>query len=178
MEEADRHGERRRAWLAITLATVVMVFSYFPFAQAFARPAERGIDGGLVAVSLAIAPLVFVALAVVSRNPSPRRVLQAMGLLLGLGLTFGLVSPVLGAAAGFGAGGALVLRDPGYLGTMRVRLVAVAITVAYTLVLLLTITPAGVFAGALLPLMSLGFADEVTAWRHDRERSRPASTQE
>lgn len=35
----------------------------------------------------------------------------------------------------------------------------------YTLVLLVLVTPAGVFAGGLLPLLLLGFADEFAAWR-------------
>ncbi len=149
-----------------------MQFSYFPFAQAFARP-EDGIDSGLVAISLALAPVVFVILAIVSRNPAPRRVLQAMGLLLGIGLSIGLVSPALGATAGFGVGGALVLADPGHDRVMRNRLIAVMLAVLYTFVLLVAITPAGVFTGALLPLMAVGFADEVTAWRATRARPAP-----
>ena len=48
---------------------------------------------------------------------------------------------------------------------MKWRLWATGFTVVYVLFLLVVITPAGVFAGALLPLLMLGFADEYTAWR-------------
>ena len=159
--------QRRRSWLAIALATVVMAFSYFSFAGAFTQPGQT-IDPSLVAVALVTAPFVFILLALVSRFPAPGRVAGAMALLLLLGLSIGLVSPALGAVAGFGAGGALTLRDPGYPGVMRNRWIAVVLVVGYVFILLLTITPAGVFTGALLPLMSLGFADEIAGWRANR----------
>ena len=40
-----------------------------------------------------------------------------------------------------------------------------AVGVVYVPLLLLVITPAGVFTGGLLPLIMLGFADEYGAWR-------------
>jgi hypothetical protein len=142
-----------------------MLFSYFPYAAAFAGPLEAGIDTTDLGLGLALAPFVFIALAAVSRYPRPRRVLAAMGVLLLVGLSVGLVSPALGAAAGFAAGGALALRPPDDPRAMRHRLVAVVLCTAYTFLLLVVITPAGVFTGAVLPLMSLGFADEWTRWR-------------
>jgi hypothetical protein len=154
-----------RSWWAISLATIVMLFSYFPYAAAFARPVEEGVDATSLGLGLAIAPFVFIALAVVSRHPRPGRVLAAMAVLVVVGLTIGLLSPALGAAGGFAAGGALALRPPELPGAMRTRLLAAAMATAYTFVLLLLITPAGVFTGAVLPLLSLGFADEWTRWR-------------
>jgi hypothetical protein len=150
------------------LGTVVAMFSYFSYAAAFVQPegAERAIDGSLVAVALAIAPFVFVVVALVSRNPrAPRMVLLSMGLLLALGLALGLVSPVLGAAAGFGVGAALCLRLPDIPGQMTRRIIAVALAISYTTVLLLVATPAGVLSGAIVPILMIGFADEYGAWR-------------
>jgi hypothetical protein len=48
---------------------------------------------------------------------------------------------------------------------MKWRLWATGFTVVYVFFLLLLITPAGVFAGGLVPLLMIGFADEYTAWR-------------
>jgi hypothetical protein len=66
----DETGFRRRNWLAIAIGTVVMMFSYFPYAAAFAG---SGIDGGLAAIGLTLAPMVLVAVAFVSHNPRAAR---------------------------------------------------------------------------------------------------------
>lgn len=124
------------------------------------------IDAGLLAIALALAPLVFVVVGLVSRNPgTPKRVLQSMGLLILLGLGLGLLSPVLGAAAGFGVGIALTLHPLGIEGQLKRRLVAVALAVVYTFAMLVFIPPGGVLAGAILPALMVGFADEYAAWR-------------
>lgn len=145
-----------------------MVFSYFPFAAAFTAPPGEDVvvDGGLVAIGLAVAPFVFVVVALSSRNPATgRHVLIAMGLFLGVGLSVGLLAPPLGVATGFGVGGAVALRRWGGPEVLRWRLSFAAVGMVYTLVLLVLVTPAGVFAGGLLPLLLLGFADEFAAWR-------------
>lgn len=167
-------ASRGRNWLAIALAMVVIVFSYFTYAAAFVPPEGegRGINPGLVAIALALAPFTFVVVGVVSRNTrSPRMVLISMGLLLGLGLSIGLVSPALGAAAGFGAGVALCLKLPDIPGQMKRRLIAVGLAIAYTTILLLFFdASAGLVTGALLPALAVGFADEYGAWRWERDR--------
>ena len=148
-----------------------MMFSYFPYAAAFAVPegAPSAIDPGLVGIGLVVAPFVFVALGFISGNPiAPRRVLQAMGLLIVLGFGLGLLSPVVGASAGFAMGGALTLNPPDVPGVYRTRMWAVALTVVYVFVLLLIAPPGGVFAGGVVPLILLGFADEYSAWRHSQ----------
>ena len=165
---------RRRNWLAIAVSTVIMMFSYFPYAAAFAVPegADPDIDVGLLAIALAIAPLVFIAIGFVSRNPkAPKRVLQSMGLLILLGLSFGLISPVLGAVAGFGVGGSITLRPPGEGPYLAWRLAATILTMVYVFLLLVSITPAGVFTGGLLTLLMLGFSDEFVAWKVERDRA-------
>jgi hypothetical protein len=146
---------------------MAMMFSYFAYAAAFATPEGEPtrIDVGLLGIGLVLAPFVFVIVGFVSRNTqTPRRVLQSMGLLILLGLALGLLSPVVGAAAGFGVGGSLCLNPLPLDGVMKRRLWATGFTAAYVLFLLVIITPAGVFAGGLLPLLMIGFADEYTAW--------------
>lgn len=172
MDEAS--AARRRNWLALTVGTVAMMFSYFPYAAAFATEegGDPSIDGGLVAIALAIAPLVFIAVGFISRNPvAPKRILQSMGLLILLGLSVGLLSPVLGATAGFGVGVAITLNRPAEGPYLTWRFAAVALTVVYVFLLLVAITPAGVFTGGLLPLLMIGFADEFVAWRQGQPRA-------
>lgn len=148
-----------------------MMFSYFPYAAAFAGAEGdvASIDTGLLAIGLSVAPFVFVALGLLSRYPGfPKQVLRAMALLIVVGFGVGLLSPALGATAGFGVGGALTLRRPDVYDVMKWRLWSVVLTVVYTLALLVVITPAGVFTGGVLPLIMLGFADEYSGWRTTR----------
>lgn len=148
-----------------------MMFSYFPYAASFDRDEAEvvRINVGLVGIALVIAPFVLVVVAFVSQNPkAPKRVLQGMGLLIPIGLSVGLLSPVLGATAAFGVGGLLALRPLPDPDNIKWRAYAIAFTILYTLVLLVLITPAGVFAGGLLPFLMLGFADEYSAWRSGR----------
>lgn len=154
-----------------------MMFSYFPYAAAF-RNDDAGtvqIDMGLVGISLAIAPFVFIAVAFISRNrEAPKRILYSLALTIPIGLSVGLLSPVLGATAAFGVGGVLCLRPLPVASPYKIRIWTVVFTVLYTLVLLVFITPAGVFSGGLLPLLMIGFADEYSMWR--KARDAPAET--
>lgn len=165
---------KRRNWLAIALATVVMVFSYFPYASSFTTLSggEVEINPALVGIGLVLAPFVFITLAFVSRNPkAPKRVLQSMVLLLGLGFTIGMLAPVLGATAAFAAGAVLCLNPPRADHVYKWRSGAAVLAVTYTLFLLITATPAGVFTGGLLPLLMVGFADEYSIWAHSKKRA-------
>ncbi len=148
-----------------------MMFSYFSYGAAFidGEGDRSGFQLELAAIGLAIAPFVFIALGFISRNPAaPKRVLQAMGLLLLAGLSIGLLDPLLGAATGFCLGGALVLNRADIPRLMFWRIGAVGFTTLYMLVLLVVAAPAGVFTGAVLPLMMIGFADEYAAWSETR----------
>jgi len=161
--------------VALTLGTVLQMFSYFPYAAAFIQPEGEppGVDPGLLAIGLALAPFVFVVVGLVSGNRLwPKKVLISLGLLLGVGLSIGLISPVLGAAAGFGVGTAVTLRLPEIPNQLRRRLLAVTFAVVYSAVFLLFISvPAGVLTGAVLPILMVGFADEYGAWKHERTAS-------
>jgi hypothetical protein len=147
------------------------MFSYFPYAAAFiSESGEPAVDPALVGIALVVAPFVFVVVGLVSRNAlAPKRVLLAMGLLIAIGLSVGLISPALGASAGFGVGVAICLRLPDIPGQLRRRLVAVGLAVLYTMVLLFVAPPAGVITGAIVPILMVGFADEYGAWRATRE---------
>jgi hypothetical protein len=158
---------KRRNWLAIALGTVVMIFSYFPYASSFTTlpNGEVEISPALVGIGLVIAPFVFVTLGFVSRNPkAPKMVLWSMVLLIGLGFTLGLLAPVLGATAAFAGGAVLCLNPPRANNVYKWRIGAAALTVVYVFILLVTATPAGVFSGGFLPLLMVGFADEYSTW--------------
>jgi len=150
------------------------MFSYFPYAAAFID-GEEGVtvDPGLLGIALVVAPFVFVVVALVSRNTrAPSQILLAMALLLGLGLSIGLISPILGASAGFGVGVAITLRRPDIPDQMRRRILAVVFAVVYTTLLLFIAPPAGVVTGAVVPMLMVGFADEYGGWRQARDRQR------
>jgi hypothetical protein len=162
---------RGRNWLALALGTVVGMFSYFPYAAAFiSEGGEPAIDPALVGVALVVAPFVFVVVGLVSRNTlAPKRILLSMGLLVAIGLSLGLITPVLGASAGFGVGVALCLRLPDISTQLKRRLIAVGLATLYTMVLLFIAPPAGVITGAIVPILMVGFADEYGVWRATRE---------
>jgi hypothetical protein len=147
------------------------MFSYFPYAAAFIDGVDEvTVDPRLVGSALVIAPFVFVVIGFVSRNTrGPRQILMAMGLLLVLGLAIGLISPVLGASAGFGVGTALTLRMADIPDQLKRRLIGVAFAVVYTTLLLFVAPPAGVLTGAIVPTLMVGFADEYGAWRLARD---------
>ncbi|CAN5344628.1 MAG: hypothetical protein ACR2JP_05180 [Acidimicrobiia bacterium] len=153
---------------------ILLLFSYFTFAAAFTSVPGGGIriDQGLLAISLALAPLVFVVFAFVSRHRrAPSQVLKAMGLYLIIGLPVGLVTPALGSAAGFGAGAIVTLAPPDLYGATKRRIWSVVAGVLYTLAVMAISVPAGLFTGAMLPVMAVGFADEYSAWRETRAPS-------
>jgi hypothetical protein len=162
---------RRRNWTAIAVATVLMMASMFSYAAAFvdADGEVEGIRLEPAFLGLAIAPFAFIALGFISRNPrAPRGVLWAMALLLLVGLSLGLVDPLLGAAVGYAVGGALVLNRPEVERVVYWRVGAVVFTGVYVLVLIVVSPAAGVFTAALLPFILIGFADEYAAWNADR----------
>lgn len=147
------------------------MFSYFPYAAAFIDGVDEvTVDPRLVGIALVIAPFVFVVIGFVSRNiRAPRQILVSMGLLVALGLAIGLISPVLGASAGFGVGTALTVRMPDIPDQLKRRLIGVAFAVAYTTLLLFVAPPAGAVTGAIVPTLMVGFADEYGAWRLARD---------
>lgn len=165
---------KRRNWVAIAIASVIMMVSLVSYAAAFARPAatdgaEGDIEPMLVAIGLTLAPFVFVVCGFVSQNArAPKQILWAMLLLLGVGLGVGLIDPLLGASTGFAAGGAATLRRPPVERVMTWRTGAVVFTCLYLFVLFVIAPPAAVLAAVVLPLVLIGFADEYAVWSADR----------
>ncbi len=163
----------RRRWLAIGAATVPQVFGYLSIAAAFTTDSEGEslVGAGGAALGLGLVPFVFLLLAFVSNHLNASiAVLKAMGWFLLIALPLGLVGPAWGAAVGFAAGGTAALR-PAESTRTKVRWVAVGLLAVYILLLLLTAPAAGLFAGALLPLVTIGFADEYSEWSARRRQA-------
>jgi len=160
---SDKPTSPRRRWVAVGVATAIGVFSYFSLIQAFVASTED-LGQDVVAPSfffgMATVPLAFIALAFISRNPSaPMAVLKAMGLFVLVGLPVGLLVPVLGVVAGFGAGAVVALRRDEDQ-NLTARIVAVLSAVIYTLLVMLIAVPLGVFTGAFVPFVAVGFGDQ------------------
>ena len=170
-DEADAARVVRRRWLAIGIATVLMMFSYISVAASLVSldETDTGSQGDMFVFGMALVPFVFMALAFVSGNrQAPGGVLRAMGWFVLLGLPLGVLAPPAGLAVGYAAGATTALRKEEYHST-RDRWIAVAATAVYVIVLLLVVPPGGLFAGAALPLVSIGIADTYTEQRLRRE---------
>jgi hypothetical protein len=157
----------RRKWLAITLATLVLVPAYWGILGAFVSSASDGSagpnSGPLLAFGLCVVPFSFVVLAFVSQHPrAPGAVLKAMGLALLVGIPVSALASdaVTGLVAGMAAGGAAALR-PDEGGSTRARILAVAVAAAVVFVLLRTVTVGALLLAPVLPFTALGVADHL-----------------
>jgi hypothetical protein len=171
-EETDITARRR--WLAIGAATIPLLFSYISIAAAFTTDAdgESLVGAGGAALGFGLVPFVFLLLAFVSvHKAASMAVLKAMGWFLLLAFPIGVLAPALGATAGYAAGATVALR-PSIHSNKKVRWVAAGLTVVYVLFLLLFIPAAGIMAGAMTPLMAIGFADEYSIWMANRSGQR------
>jgi len=167
-EEADITARRR--WLAIGAATMPLLVSYVAIAAAFTTDSdgESLVGPGGAALGFGLVPFVFLLLAFVSgHKQASMAVLKAMGLFLLIAFPIGVLAPALGATAGYCAGGVVALRAAEDART-RPRWVASGLAVVYVLFLLMFIPAAGVMAGAMIPLMAVGFADEYSIWMANR----------
>ena len=168
MTSEEEHRASRRKWLAIGVATIVMVFSYSAFVVALVAGEAGGENAaGAFALGAGLAPFVFIALAFVSGHPTPASaVVVAMGvaLLFALPVSAVLQDAVTGLAAGFGMGGVFSLRAE-ESDSLWARAIAVVFVCAYTAILVRFITEGGLIAGATLPLVALGIADSFTDYR-------------
>lgn len=162
------------------MATAIGAFSYLSLVRGFVAAAE-GLGQETVAPAfffgMATVPLAFIALAFISRHRSaPMAVLGAMGLFLVVGLAVGLLTPALGIVGGFSAGAVLALRrdDDHRLG---IRILAAVLAVVYTLIVMMISVPLGVFTGAFMPFIAVGFADQYTEHVAEVRREREADSQ-
>lgn len=158
-KERQEPSERRR-WLAILLTTALMVVVYamFIYSLAAASGGEVIFAGGLLGIGLGLVPGVFAAAAFVSQNSSVlKSTLKATGLFV-LAVAVLFFDLPTGLVAGFGAGGVVALRL-GKSNSYRVRAFAVGMCALYTFVIMRISPQLGLFAGAALPFIVIGFAD-------------------
>ncbi|MFZ0625325.1 MAG: hypothetical protein WAN34_02375 [Acidimicrobiia bacterium] len=150
-----------RTWLAIALGTVIQVVSFGSIlVGAIAAGSDQEMAAGpAYALGFALVPAVFLTVAFVSKvQGAPTAILKAMGLWLVLALPLGLLNPVAGLCAGFAAGATVTLRKPDEPKKWA-RTVAAAVTVVYVTVLVFILPQAGIFAGAVTPLLAMRVAD-------------------
>lgn len=155
----DRDTDPRRVWAAVVVGTVIQIVGYGSFLLAVVATRSDTPDaaGPAFALAFTLVPVVFAAVAFISGHPrAPMATLQGMGLWLLIALPLGLVNTVTGLCAAYGVAGAVALRRDGPL---RVRLVAVALATLYVTALVLTIVPAGVLSGAVVPLLAVKLGD-------------------
>lgn len=167
----------RRRWVALTVATLVLQFAYWPMVGSLVQGGAE--LAGLLWLGLAVTPFVFLVLAFASSHPrAPGATGRAMGLFLLIALPVALVDVVVGLVAGFGAGAVLTLRAEEDVHSRRARIVAVVAAAVYVLALLLleglvpVLGPFAVVSGAVIPLAVVGMADEVTEAPASGERER------
>lgn len=151
------------------VGTLIQAISYGSILLgALAAQSDEDLAAGpAFALGFGLVPMVFVVVALISRRRNaPVSILKAMGAWLVFALPLGLFNPVTGLVAGFSAGGALTLRAPEVM-TKRWRARAAILGTIYVTGLVLVIPRAGIFAGAVTPLLIIRAAD-FYAERSDR----------
>lgn len=160
-EKSEERRTARKRWLAVAIATLLMVLSYvmFIYALVAASGDEVVFAGGLLGIALGLVPAVFASAAFVSNNPrSLLSTLGATALWVVVTPLLGFASLPVGLVAGYGAGGVVAFRL-GPNQTRSSRSIAVVLCLAYTLVLQRVLPEVGLFAGAPLPFAAIAAAD-------------------
>ena len=172
-QEAEERRANARRWLAVALATVLMVMDFILFVFGFATGTgeETILAGGMIGIGLGLVPGVFVVAALVSHHQRGFRAAALATVLWAVVVApISIVNLPVALVAGFGAGGVVAFRRE-EAHSYRSRVVAVVICAAYTLVVQ-TISPAaGILAGAPLPFAAIAIVDSMAAKRADRNVS-------
>jgi hypothetical protein len=162
----------RRKWRAITLATLLLVPSYWSVLAGLVSVTSDRSDapaaGPFIAFGLCIVPFVFIVLAFLSEHPrAPGAVLKAMGLALLVGIPVSALAAdvVTGFVAGIGAGGIAALR-PEIPSTTKARWIAVLAASIASFLLVRTVGEISLLLAPILPFTSLGVADHLAESRH------------
>ncbi len=150
--------------MAISLATLVMLVSYWSVVLAFAARGSGAADPiGPLALGIALIPFAYLVLAFVSiHQRAPMAVLAGMSMALVVGATvlFLLGDPVVSLVAGYGFGAVVSLRpEPGVL--LRRRFVGAAAGALFVWILMLVAEPVGIFFAPAVPFTAVGLADGV-----------------
>lgn len=158
---AGTEASTRRLWWAIAIGTVIQIVSFGSIlVGALAAASEEDVAGGpAFALGFVLVPVVCATVAFASAHErAAMATLKGMGVWLVLGLSLGVLNPVVGLSTAFAASGAFTLRAtvdrPG-----KARAVAVLLTAAYLLVLVLVLPQAALLAGAVTPLLGIRAAD-------------------
>jgi hypothetical protein len=169
----------RRKWRAITIATLLLVPSFWSVLAGVVAAASEQADAPaaapFIAFGLALVPFVFIALAFLSEHPrAPGAVLRAMGLSLVVGIPVSALAAdaVTGLVAGIGAGGIAVLRAETNQ-SWRARAIAVIAVSAYVFVMIRVAGDVALLLAPTLPFTSIGVADHLAELRKER-RARSA----
>jgi hypothetical protein len=139
----------------------MMLASYLMFIWALvaAGGEETTFAGGLFGIALGLVPGVFAVAAFVSQNPrSLASTLVATLLWFVFAIPIGIGNVPTGLVAGFGAGGVVAFRiSPDHM--RRSRIIAIGITVVYTIAMQRLLPRVGLFAAAPLPFLAIALAD-------------------
>lgn len=155
----EKPDSSRPRWLAVLLATVIMLFSYGMILFAFVAESESVFAGGVLGIGLGLVPVVFAACGFVSRSEHAlKRGLIATGIWAVIVIPIGIVDLPTGLVAGFGGGG-IVALDGGQHRSARARVLAVVAAAIYTFALQQASPEAGLFGGAPLPFLAIAVAD-------------------
>jgi hypothetical protein len=157
----------RRKWRAITLATLLLVPSYWSVLAGLVSVASDRPDaptaGPFIAFGLSLVPFVFIVLAFASEHPrAPGAVIKAMGLALVVGIPVSALASdaVTGFVAGVAAGGIAALR-PEPISTSKARWVAVLVATMASFLLVRTVGEVALLLAPVLPFTSIGIADHL-----------------
>jgi uncharacterized membrane protein YdfJ with MMPL/SSD domain len=139
-----------------------MMVSFFSIIAGLGDDAAEDVDRTVnFGLGLVVVPLVFIALAFLSRHRrAPIAILKSLGIWVAVAVVGGLLSIVLGLYLAFGIAGIFSLRadDPPH--SYRLRMWGLTAGIAYTLLLVLIVPALGLFSAGTVPLIALGFADE------------------
>jgi hypothetical protein len=167
----------RRKWRAITIATLLLVPSFWAVIAGLVAAVSEDTDapapGPFIAFGLALVPFVFVALAFLSEHPrAPGAVVKAMGLSLLVGISVSALATdgVTGLVAGMGAGGIATLRnDTG--NAWKARTIAVIAVTAYVFIMVRVAGDIALLLAPTLPFTCLGVADHLSELRKERRET-------
>jgi hypothetical protein len=161
----------KRVWLAIGFGTIVQAISFGSLLLGAVAPQTDAPEAGgpAFAIGFALVPLVLVIVAFGSGKVGPAAsVLKGMGLWLLVALPVSLAHPAIGICAGFTTAAAVTLHRAEGI-PFKPRAAAIVMAAGYVALLVVVLPPAGVFAGAVTPLIAIRGAD-IWSEREDAKR--------
>lgn len=169
-EEAEQRRANARRWMAVALATVLMVMDFILFVFGFATGTgeETILAGGMIGIGLGLVPGVFVVAALVSQHPRGFRAAALATVLWAVvAAPISIVNLPVALVTGFGVGGVVAFRRE-EAHSYYTRIGAVMICALYTVIVQRISPAAGILAGAPLPFAAIAMVDSITARRGAR----------